>query len=38
MENEFKNRVIDVEIKEEMETSYINYAMSVGEWAAACGP
>ena len=29
MENEFKNRVIDVEIKEEMETSYINYAMSV---------
>ncbi len=29
MENEFKEKVIDVEIKEEMETSYINYAMSV---------
>lgn len=29
MENELKDRIIDVEIKEEMETSYISYAMSV---------
>lgn len=29
MENEIKDNIVDIEIREEMETSYISYAMSV---------